>query len=197
MSHTELLLRHGTILHDKYLLPHFIWEDFKEVILDLNDTGYEFDPNWYKVFLDFRFPIFGTVQSGDIKLEIRMAIEPWLVLGEEGIQGGTARYVDSSLERVQVRVLGMTGKRHIITCNGRPVKFNLQGLMVSLWEESDIELGSLHLLYIQPFLFMHLLYLMLWILGITALLVDALTLLLIRVVAATLHSPVDSNEAES
>jgi uncharacterized protein (DUF2126 family) len=56
-------------------------EDFKEVILDLNDTGYEFDPNWYKVVLDFRFPIFGTVQSGDIKLEIRMAIEPWLVLG--------------------------------------------------------------------------------------------------------------------
>jgi uncharacterized protein (DUF2126 family)/transglutaminase-like putative cysteine protease len=122
------LLRHGTILHDKYLLPHFIWEDFKEVILDLNDTGYEFDPNWYKVFLDFRFPIFGTVQSGDIKLEIRMAIEPWLVLGEEGIQGGTARYVDSSLERVQVRVFGMTGKRHIITCNGRPVPIQPTGV---------------------------------------------------------------------
>jgi len=122
------LLRHGTILHDKYLLPHFIWEDFKEVIFDLNDTGYEFDANWYKVFLDFRFPIYGKVQLGPITLEIRMAIEPWLVLGEEGIQGGTARYVDSSLERVQVRVFGMTGKRHIITCNGRKIPIHPTGV---------------------------------------------------------------------
>jgi uncharacterized protein (DUF2126 family) len=122
------LLRHTNILHDKFMLPHFIWRDFEEVITDLNNFGYEFDKHWFQVFLDFRFPVFGVVQSGDIRLEVRMAVEPWHVLGEEGMIGGTARYVDSSLERVQVKVFGMTDKRHIITCNKRQIPIQSTGI---------------------------------------------------------------------
>lgn len=121
------LLKHGNILHDKFLLPHFIWTDFLDVITDLNDFGYNFDEHWYRVFQDFRFPLLGTVQSGDIHLELRTAIEPWFVLGEEGIIGGTARYVDSSVERIQVRVFGMTDKRHVVTCNGRQLPLQPTG----------------------------------------------------------------------
>jgi uncharacterized protein (DUF2126 family) len=111
------LARYGTELHDKYMLPHFLWEDFKDVLQDLAENNYEFSEEWFKAFLDFRFPIYGKTISGDIQLEIRMAAEPWLVLGEEGAPGGTARYVDSSLERVQVRAFGLTSNRYVIACN--------------------------------------------------------------------------------
>ncbi len=122
------LLNHNTILHDKFMLPHFIWRDFEEVITDLNESGFEFKKDWYKVFLDFRLPIFGKTQINDIGLEIRMGIEPWNVLGEESSAGGTARYVDSSVERVQVKAFGLTEGRYLITCNGRVVPIASTGI---------------------------------------------------------------------
>ena len=86
------------------MLPHYVYEDIKEVVSDLNDAGYPFQMNWFDAYFEFRFPHYGTVNMQDIEMEIRMGIEPWHVLGEEVSSSGTARFVDSSLEKVQVKL---------------------------------------------------------------------------------------------
>ncbi len=122
------LSRWGTELHDRYMLPHFVAQDMKDVVLDLQRSGYAFEFEWFAPFLEFRFPRFGTVVHQNIEIELRQAIEPWHVLGEEVAAGGTARYVDSSLERMQVKVRHMNDNRHILTCNGRPLPLSGTGV---------------------------------------------------------------------
>ncbi len=119
------LVRWGTELHDKFLLEHYVKEDIKDIVRQLNDAGYPFKLDWFDPFFEFRFPLYGMVEINSIQLELRMAIEPWNVLGEEMSGRGTARYVDSSLERVQVKVTNFTEERYILTCNG--VKVDLSG----------------------------------------------------------------------
>ncbi len=115
------LVRWGTELHDKFLLPHFVREDIQEVVNDLNEAGYPFHISWFDPFIEFRFPRYGTLALHGIVLEIRMGIEPWNVLGEEMTGSGTSRYVDSSLEKLQVKVTGWNGDRYALLCNGRRV----------------------------------------------------------------------------
>jgi uncharacterized protein (DUF2126 family) len=124
----QRLMHWGTQLHDRYLLPHFVWSDFGEVIDDLNRGGFAFDKRWFAPHFEFRFPVIGELNQQDIHLEIRTAIEPWYVLGEEPGGGGTVRFVDSSVERLQVKVSGLTGSRHVITCNGRRVPLHPTGV---------------------------------------------------------------------
>ncbi|WP_040685993.1 transglutaminase family protein [Nocardia vinacea] len=115
------LIRHGANLHGRYLLPHFLMTDIAEVAADLRAHGIEFDTSWLDPFTEFRFPRIGTVVLGDVELELRGAIEPWNTLGEQTVASGTARYVDSSVERLQVRVVGADRDRFVVTCNGMPV----------------------------------------------------------------------------
>jgi uncharacterized protein (DUF2126 family)/transglutaminase-like putative cysteine protease len=121
------LIRWGTQLHDRSMLPHFVAADLRDVVRDLNGAGYAFDAQWFAPFVEFRFPRHGTVSYNDIQLELRQAIEPWNVLGEEVSAGATARYVDSSVERLQVKVNGMSGSRYTVTCNGRQVPLTPSG----------------------------------------------------------------------
>lgn len=115
------LVRWGTQLHDRFMMPHHLWQDMKEVVDDLNEHGYPFKLEWLLPFEEFRFPHYGRTKLDDMELELRWAVEPWHVLGEESGSFGTARYVDSSVERLQVKMTGMTEGRYVVTCNGRRV----------------------------------------------------------------------------
>ena len=103
------LIRHGDDLHGRYLLPHYVIADIAEVAADLRAHGIDFRTSWLDPFTEFRFPRLGSVTVGEMELELRWAIEPWQVLGEEATAGGTARYVDSSVERLQVSLTGAAG----------------------------------------------------------------------------------------
>lgn len=115
------LIRWGTQLHDRFMLRHFVKSDFNEVIADLNEAGLAFDASWFDSFFEFRFPLIGRIQSRDMELSVHNALECWHVLGEEATTQGTSRYVDSSVERVQVTLRGRPSDRYIVTCNGRTV----------------------------------------------------------------------------
>jgi uncharacterized protein (DUF2126 family)/transglutaminase-like putative cysteine protease len=117
----------GSQLHDRFLLPHFCAEDFNEVIEDLNRAGYPFKMEWFAPHLEFRFPVLGEVGYGGVKMELRSALEPWHVLGEEGSAGGTVRYVDSSVEKIQVKIENAIAGRHVVTCNGRRIPLHATG----------------------------------------------------------------------
>ena len=126
--HCGKLVYWDTALHDRFMLPHFIEQDLHDICRDLRSAGYAFDDAWFSPFLQFRFPHYGSVVYEGVQLELRQAIEPWHVLGEEISGSGTARYVDSSVERLQIKVSGMIGNRHQVVCNGRLVPLHPTGV---------------------------------------------------------------------
>ncbi|PPC92077.1 MAG: IMP dehydrogenase [Methylobacter sp.] len=121
------LVRWGTELHDKFMLPHYVYQDMKHVVADLQRAGYGFSMDWLEPFFEFRFPRYGNTMVDGMDLELRFAIEPWHVLGEEVNSQGTARYVDSSVERMQIKLNGFIPGRYVITCNGRRVPLRNTG----------------------------------------------------------------------
>ena len=123
----ERLARWGTALHDDFMLPHFVWEDLRDVVDELRAFGYPLELGWFAPHLNFRYPLLGDFAAAGVEVELRMALEPWHVLGEENAAGGTARYVDSSLERVEVKASGLVPERHALTCNGRRVPLQPTG----------------------------------------------------------------------
>ncbi len=115
----EKPIRWGTRLHDRFLLPYFLQQDFAYVINDLKRAGYPIEAEWFAPQFEFRFPACGAVTYEGVDIELRQAIEPWYVLGEEPAGGGTTRFVDSSVERIQVRAQGLVPERFALACNGR------------------------------------------------------------------------------
>ena len=142
------LIRWGTQLHDKFMLPYFLKQDMTMVLDVLAQAGFAFDPEWFTPFFAFRFPECGRAQIGNIALELRSALEPWPVMGEEPVGGGISRSVDATVERLELSVRGLVKGRHQITCNGRVVPLtttHVEGLLVAgirfkAWAQSS----SLH-----------------------------------------------------
>jgi uncharacterized protein (DUF2126 family)/transglutaminase-like putative cysteine protease len=116
--YTQSLVPWGTDIHDRWMLPHFVWGDFCDVIEDLRQHGCPMKSKWFEPHFEFRFPQYGDLDARNIHLEIRQALEPWHVLGEESTAGGAVRYVDSSLERVQIKASGLVDTRHVVTAGG-------------------------------------------------------------------------------
>jgi uncharacterized protein (DUF2126 family) len=137
------LIRHGANLHGRYLLPHFLIHDIADVAADLRAHGVEFDTSWLDPFTEFRFPRVGTAVFDGVEIELRGAIEPWNVLGEESTAGGTARYVDSSVERLQVRLIGADRHRYVVTANGYPIP-----LLAT--DNPDVQVGGVRYRAWQP-----------------------------------------------
>jgi uncharacterized protein (DUF2126 family)/transglutaminase-like putative cysteine protease len=121
------LTRWGTELHDRFMLPAFVWDDFAEVLTDLGSGGFTFSRDWFLPHYEFRFPKIGDFSANGVDVSIRAALEPWHVMGEDATSGGTARYVDSSVERVEVRVFGLSPERYAVTCNGRALPLRTIG----------------------------------------------------------------------
>ena len=117
----------GTMLHDRFMLPHFVRLDWDDVMAGLREAGYDFQNDWFDPHFEFRFPQIGAISTRGMRLELRHALEPWHVLGEEASGSGTARNVDSSLERMQVKMTGMIGDRFVVACNGRRVPLTPTG----------------------------------------------------------------------
>jgi uncharacterized protein (DUF2126 family)/transglutaminase-like putative cysteine protease len=137
------LIRHGMNLHGRYLLPHYIIHDIADVCADLRAHDINFDTSWLDPFTEFRFPRVGTAVFDHVEIELRGAIEPWNTLGEESTGTGTARYVDSSVERIQVRTIGADRQRHVLTCNGYPVP-------MLATDNPDVQVGGVRYRAWQP-----------------------------------------------
>lgn len=137
------LIRHGANLHGRYLLPHFLIHDIADVAADLRANGIAFETSWLDPFTEFRFPRVGTAVFDGVEIELRGAIEPWNTLGEEATATGTARYVDSSVERIQVRIIGADRHRYVVTVNGYPVP-----LLAT--DNPDIHVGGVRFKAWQP-----------------------------------------------
>jgi uncharacterized protein (DUF2126 family) len=127
VPYTAAPIRWGTRLHDRFLLPYFVEQDLKAVLGELDRAGYAMDPSWFAPHREFRFPLYGRVCYEGVEIELRQAIEPWYVLGEEPGTGGTARYVDSSVERLQVHVRGLVPERFTVTCNTKALPLQPTG----------------------------------------------------------------------
>jgi uncharacterized protein (DUF2126 family) len=121
------LARWGTELHDRFMLPYFVAQDFAQVLAEQNAAGHGLRSEWFAPHFEFRFPKYGDFAAFGAEVELRTALEPWHVMGEQGAPGGTVRYVDSSVERLQVKVTGLAPDRYAITCNGRRVPLRPTG----------------------------------------------------------------------
>ncbi len=121
------LARWGTELHDRFMLPYFVERDLADVITEQNAAGFPLKAEWFAPHAEFRFPKYGDFAVYGTEVELRQALEPWHVMGEEGAAGGAVRYVDSSVERLQVKVSGLAPDRYTITCNGRRIPLRPTG----------------------------------------------------------------------
>jgi uncharacterized protein (DUF2126 family) len=110
----------GASLHDRYFLPSWLWHDFREVLQELAAGGLPLGEKVFRSIWEWRFPVLLAAPDG---LVVRRALEAWPLLCETPLEGGTtSRFVDSSIERLEISVPAGWHRRARLFVNGRPLK---------------------------------------------------------------------------
>ncbi len=117
---TKPLLDQSQILHDRFFLPAYLWNDLSQILRDLARAGFPLPESTFRAIADWRLPVMLDWQQEGASLTIRKALESWPLLCETPLEGGsTSRFVDTSIERLEFLANPQFARHCKIRINGR------------------------------------------------------------------------------
>jgi uncharacterized protein (DUF2126 family)/transglutaminase-like putative cysteine protease len=114
------LLDWGSELHDRFFLPTALWMDLTNVLSDLAQFGFGFEPTLFRDIWEWRFPALLEIDG----LSVRRGLDAWPLLAETpSIGGNTSRFVDTSAERLEFAATTDFQQDYSVFVNSRELSF--------------------------------------------------------------------------